>query len=67
MMNVLNCLMISAQAVANQAIHAIWQAETQAEAKAEMAFEPKHPKAALYLQKDQEELIVFYGYPAQQW
>jgi transposase-like protein len=70
-MNVLNCLPKSAQAKAKQALHAIWQAETKAEA--EKAFDlflqiykPKYPKASLCLQKDREELMAFYNFPAQQ-
>ncbi len=71
-MNVLTCLPKSAQARAKQALHAIWQAE--AEAAAEKAFdlflqiyEPKYPKASLCLQKDREELMSFYDFPAQHW
>lgn len=54
-MNVLNCLPKSALAKAKQALHAIWQAESRAEA--ERAFDlffkiykSKYPKAALCLQ-----------------
>lgn len=71
-MNVLNCLPKSSQAKAKEALHNIWQAET-AEA-AEQAFElfietyePKYPKAALCLQKDREELLAFYNFPAKHW
>ncbi len=56
----------------------IWQAETQArpggQADAEKAFdlfiktyEPKYPKAAICLQKDHEELMACYDFPAQHW
>ena len=71
-MNVLNCLPKSVQAKAKQALHAIWQAETKADA--EKAFdlflkthEPKYPKATLCLEKDREELMAFYDFPAQHW
>ncbi len=71
-MNVLNGLPKTVQAKAKQALHEIWQAETKADA--EIAFdlflktyEPKYPKAALCLQKDREELMAFYDFPAKHW
>ena len=71
-MNVLNCLPKSAQAKAKQALHNIWQAETQVEAEKAFdlfikTYEPKYPKAAICLQKDHEELMTFYDFPAQHW
>lgn len=30
-------------------------------------FEPKYPKAVLTLQKDRDELMAFYDFPAQHW
>lgn len=71
-LNVLNCLPKSAQAKAKQALHAIWQAETQADAEKAFdlfltTYEPKYPKAALCLHKDREELLAFYDFPAQHW
>ncbi|HJN25954.1 MAG TPA: IS256 family transposase, partial [Rhodospirillales bacterium] len=71
-MNVLNCLPKSAQAKAKGSLHDIWQAETKA--NAEKAFnlfikmyEPKYPKAAICLQKDRDELMAFFDFPAQHW
>jgi len=71
-MNVLNCLPKSSQPKAKRALHDIWQAETRE--KAEKAFdlfveiyEPKYPKATLCLQKDHEELMAFYEFPARHW
>ncbi len=71
-MNVLNCLPKSAQAKAKDSLHDIWQAETKA--GAEKAFdlfvamyEPKYPKAAICLQKDRDEMMAFYDFPAQHW
>ena len=71
-MNVLNGFPKSVQPKAKQSLHPIWQAETRA--SAEQAFdgfirtyEPKYPKAVLCLQKDREELLAFYDYPAQHW
>ena len=71
-MNVLNCLPKSLQAKAKQALHNIWQAATQAEAEKAFdlfirTYEAKYPKATLCLQKDHEELMAFYDFPAQHW
>ena len=71
-MNVLNCLPKSGQAKAKQALHEIWQAETKEEADKAfdlflMTYEAKYPKATLCLQKDREELMAFYDFPAQHW
>ena len=67
-MNVLNYLPKSAQAKGKQSLHDIWQAE------AEKAFdlfvkmyEPKYPKAAICLQKDRDETMAFYDFPAHHW
>lgn len=71
-MNVLNGLPKSSQAKAKQSLHDIWQAESKE--NAEQAFdhfikvyEPKYPKATLCLQKDREELLAFYDFPAEHW
>ena len=69
-MNVLNCLPKSLQAKAKQALHEIWQANTREDAKKAFdlflkTYEPKYPKAALCLQKDRDELMAFYDFPAQ--
>ena len=71
-MNVLNCLPKLSQPKAKKTLHDIWQAETKADAiKAFDLFieiyEPKYPKAALCLQKDREELMAFFAFPAQHW
>ena len=71
-MNILNCLSKSVQAKAKQALHAIWQAETKAEAEKALdlfinTYEPKYPKATHCLQKDREEMLAFYDFPAQHW
>jgi len=70
--NILNCLPKTSQPKAKKALHEIWQAETKADA--EQAFElfiesydAKYPKAVLSLQKDREELLAFYDFPAQHW
>ncbi len=70
--NVLNTLPTSVQPKAKQALQDIWQAETRV--AAEHAFEVflatytlKYPKATTCLQKDREELLTFYKFPAQHW
>ena len=71
-MNVLNCLPKLTQAKAKQALHAIWQAETRADAEKAFdllleTYEPKYPKATVCLQKDREELLTFFNFPAKHW
>ncbi len=71
-MNVLNCLPKSLQPKAKQALHAIWQSDTREEAEKAYdrfltTYEPKYPKATLCLEKDREELMAFYDFPAQHW
>lgn len=71
-MNILNYLPKSTQAKAKQALHAIWQAETRVAAEKAFdlfikTYEPKYPKATTCLQKDREELMAFYDFPAQHW
>ena len=71
-MNVLNCLPKATQPKAKQALHAIWQAETKADANQAFdlfiaSYEAKYPKATLCLHKDRDELLVFYDFPAQHW
>jgi len=70
--NVLNRLPKSAQPKAKRALHDIWQAETRD--NAEKAFDlfvetygDKYPGAAHCLQKDREELMAFYDFPAMHW
>jgi putative transposase len=71
-MNVLNSLPKSSQAKAKGALHNIWQAETKAEAEKAFdlfiaTYEAKYPKATLCLEKDREELLGFYDFPAKHW
>lgn len=70
--NVLNCVPKSIQPKVKQALHEIWQAETRQDAYKAFdlfveTYEAKYPKATLTLQKDREELLAFYDYPAQHW
>ncbi len=71
-MNVLNCLPKSLQPKAKQALHEIWQANTTEDAEKAFdlflkTYEPKYPKAALCLEKDRDELMAFFNFPAQHW
>ncbi|PHQ94077.1 MAG: IS256 family transposase [Marinosulfonomonas sp.] len=71
-MNVLNCLPKLSQPKAKKALHDIWQAETRMDAGKAFdlfieTYEAKYPKATLCLQKDREELMAFFDFPAQHW
>ena len=60
------------QPKAKAAIHNIWQAETREDAQKAFdlfitTYEAKYPKATLCLQKDREELMAFFDFPAQHW
>ena len=70
--NVLNCLPKLSQPKAKSALHNIWQAETKEDADKAFdlfvkTYEHKYPKAALSLQKDRDELMAFFNFPAQHW
>ena len=70
--NVLNCLPKSLQPKAKRALHEIWQANAREDAERAFdlfrkTYEPKFPKAALCLEKDRDELMAFYDFPAQHW
>ena len=70
--NVLNALPKSVQLKAKQALQDIWRADTKAAAEHAFdvfveTYEPKYPKATACLQKDREELLTFYVFPAQHW
>lgn len=70
--NVLNCMPKSIQPKVKSALHEIWQAETSADAYKAFdlfiqTYEAKYPKATLMLQKDRDELLAFYDFPAQHW
>lgn len=70
--NVLNYAPKPVQAKMKQALHEIWQAETRQDAETAFdhfvaMYEPKYPKAAQCLQKDRDELLAFYDFPARHW
>ncbi|MCP5087034.1 MAG: IS256 family transposase, partial [Rhodobacteraceae bacterium] len=70
--NILNCFPKSVQPKAKQGLHEIWQAPTKKAAEQAYdlfieTYEAKYPKATLCLQKDSEELLSFYDFPAEHW
>ncbi len=70
--NVLNALPKRVHSKAKQALHEIWQAETQPAADRAFDFflqtyEAKYPKATACLEKDREALLTFYAFPASHW
>lgn len=70
--NVLNKLPKHLQAKAKSDLHQIWMAETRKDAHDAFAtfvqvYQPKYPKAAQCLVKDQASLLSFYDFPAEHW
>ena len=70
--NVLNKLPRAAQAKAKLALHQIWMAATRGEAHRAFGgfistYRDKYPKATECLEKDRQELLVFYDFPAAHW
>jgi transposase-like protein len=70
--NVLDKLPKAQQPKAKTALHAIWQAETRAQADKAFdlfvaTYQAKYPKATDCLVKDRAELLVFYDFPAEHW
>ncbi len=70
--NVLNALPKSVHPKAKQALHEIWQSATKTDAEKAVdvfldTYGLKYPKATACLQKDREELLMFYAFPAAHW
>jgi len=70
--NILNKLPKPSQAKAKQAIHDVWMAATREEAGKAFdlfleTYQLKYPKATECLEKDREELLAFYDFPADHW
>ena len=70
--NVLNCFPLHKHAAVLAEIHQIWMAETRADAlkafdKFLVTHQAKYPKATLCLEKDRDELLAFYDFPAEHW
>lgn len=70
--NVLDKLPKRLQPKAKQALHAIMQAPTRAEAETGIdafaaEYDAKYPKAVTSLRRDQAQLLTFYDFPAEHW
>jgi putative transposase len=70
--NVLDKLPKRLQPTAKQALHAIMEAPTRAEAEAGIDtfaadYDAKYPKAVASLRRDQAQLLTFYDFPAEHW
>lgn len=70
--NILNKLPKSVQPKVKAALHEIWMASTRKEAYKAFdntleLFMPKYPRAMECLNKDREELLAFYDFPAEHW
>jgi transposase-like protein len=70
--NVLDKLPKRLQPKAKQALHAIMNASTRAEAEAGIEaftaeYDAKYPKAVASLRRDQAHLLTFYDFPAEHW
>ncbi len=70
--NVLDKLPKRLQPKAKQALHAIMNAPTRAEAEREIdafatEYDAKYPKAVASLRRDQAQLLTFYDFPAEHW
>jgi transposase-like protein len=62
----------SLHAKAKVDVHNIWMAENREEANQAFAlfldkYEAKYPSATECLEKDQDELLAFYDFPAEHW
>ena len=70
--NVLNKLPKSIQPKVKQALHEIWMAPTKKQAYkafdiALSTYTAKYPKAMKCLEKDKDEMLAFYDFPASHW
>ena len=70
--NVLNKLPKMVQPKVKQALHEIWMAPTKKDAfeafeTTIQAYSGKYPKAMQCLEKDKEQLLAFYDFPAPHW
>jgi transposase-like protein len=70
--NVLNKMPKGVQPKAKAMLHAVWMAETKAQADKAFdlfiaTFQAKYPKATECLAKDRDVLLTFYDFPAEHW
>ena len=68
----MNHLPKSKQGKAKDMLHAVWMADTKANANRALdrfveTFEAKYPKATACLAKDRDVLLTFYDFPAEHW
>jgi putative transposase len=71
-LNVLNKVPSSIQAKVKQHLQNIWMAETKEDAEKAFiyflsAYRAKYPKAVECLEKDYDDLLTFYDFPAEHW
>jgi len=70
--NILNKMPKGIQAKAKQLIQDIWMAETREDAATafelfQNTYQAKYPKACDCLEKDREQMLAFYDFPAEHW
>jgi transposase-like protein len=70
--NILNDIPKATQPRVKQALHEIWEADTQDHAQQALdqfkeQYEAKYPKAWERLEKDRDVLLSFYDFPAEHW
>ncbi len=70
--NILNKMPKGIQAKAKQHIQDIWMAEAREDAETafelfQNTYQAKYPKACECLEKDREQMLAFYDYPAEHW
>ena len=72
MNNILNKMPKGIQGKAKQHLQDIWMAEVKADAEAAFdlflkTYQNKYPKACECLEKDREQMLAFYDFPAEHW
>ena len=72
MTNILNKMPKGIQGKAKQHLQDIWIAEVKADAEAAFdlflkTYQNKYPKACECLEKDREQMLAFYDFPAEHW
>jgi putative transposase len=72
MSNILNKMPKGVQGKAKQHLQDIWMAETRSDAEEAyelflMTYQDKYPKACECLEKDREQMLAFYDFPAEHW
>ena len=72
MTNILNKMPKGIQGKAKQPLQDIWIAEVKADAEAAFdlflkTYQNKYPKACECLEKDREQMLAFYDFPAEHW